>query len=159
MSARGMVKSHSPIMTYCRIPVKIANDSETDAAAAVEAIKAAGVSSLDVVIANPGIAGKFSRLEDIAMNDFKEFAEVNTYSVMRLFIAVHPLLKAATDKNGPCSPKFIAISTVASRINKLEENVPFLLGSYGASKAAVNYIIRRAHIENDWLQAFLLEPG
>ncbi|KAI1193933.1 Nor-1 [Nemania serpens] len=123
------------------IVVKIANDSETDAAAAVDTIKAAGVSSLDVVIANSGIAGKFARLEDVNMNDFKEFFEVNTFSV------------------GPGSPKFIAISTVASRIAKLEDNVPFMLGSYGASKAAVNYVVRRAHAENDWLQAFLLEPG
>ncbi|KAI0970354.1 Nor-1 [Xylaria arbuscula] len=141
------------------ILVKLASDSETDAAAAVETIKAAGISALDIVIANAGIAGRFARLEDVAASDFKEFFEVNTYSVLRLFIAVYPLLKATADKKGPGSPKFIAISTVASRILKLEENAPFMLGSYGASKAAVNYVVRRAHVENEWLQAFLLEPG
>ncbi|KAI1817364.1 Nor-1 [Poronia punctata] len=141
------------------ILVKIASDSETDAAAAVDAIKAAGVSLLDVVIANAGISGSFARLEDINMKDFKEFFEVNTYSVMRLYIAVYPLLKAAADAKGQGHPKFIGISTVASRIANLEENVPFMLGSYGASKAAVNYVVRRAHTENEWLQAFLLEPG
>lgn len=76
------------------IVVKIANDSETDAAAAVDTIKAAGVSSLDVVIANSGIAGKFARLEDVNMNDFKEFFEVNTFSVVRLFVAVYQLRRA-----------------------------------------------------------------
>ncbi|KAI0467182.1 Nor-1 [Xylaria cf. heliscus] len=143
------------------IVVKIANDSETDTAAAVEAIRAAGVASLDVVIASSAIAGKFARLEDVAMHDFREFFEVNTYSVMRLFVAVYPLLKAAAAaaEKGAGAPKFIAISSVASRITRLEDNAPFMLGSYGASKAAVNYIVRRAHVENDWLQAFLLEPG
>ncbi|KAI0421151.1 Nor-1 [Xylaria grammica] len=153
------LKAFKPASGSRVIVVKIANDSDTDPAAAVETIKAAGVSSLDIVIANSGISGNFSRLEGVNINDFKEFFEVNTYSIMRLFIAVYPLLKAAADAKGPGSPKFIAISTVASRIAKLEENVPFLLGSYGASKAAVNYIVRRAHAENDWLQAFLLEPG
>lgn len=139
------------------ILVKIINESETDTAVAVEAIEAAGISSLDVVIANSAICDSFSRLEGITMKDFRQFFEVNTYSVMRLFTAVFPLLKAAADRNG--TPKFVGISTIASRISKVEENVPFLLGAYGASKAAVNYIVRRAHAENDWLQAFLLEPG
>ena len=86
-------------------------------------------------------------------DDFQEFFEVNTYSVMRLYLAVYSLLKAAAEKKGPDAPKFIGLSTL------LEENVPFQLGCCGASKAAVNYIVRRAHAENEWLTAFLLEPG
>jgi norsolorinic acid ketoreductase len=153
------LKAFEPAAGSRLILVKISNESKTDPAEAVETIKAAGISSLDIVIANSGIAGKFARLEDVKVDDFEEFFNVNTYPVMRLYVAVYPLLKAAADKNGPGSAKFIAISTVASRIAKLEENVPFMLGSYGASKAAVNYVVRRAHCENDWLQAFLLEPG
>ncbi|KAI0475392.1 Nor-1 [Xylariaceae sp. FL0804] len=142
--------------------VRISNESRGDSAAAVEAMRSAGVSSLDLVVANSGIAGRFARLEDVRLDDFAEFFEVNTYSVMALYVAVYPLLKAAAaaaDGGGGGSPKFVAISTQASRIAKLEDNAPFKLGSYGASKAAVNYVVRRAHVENDWLQAFLLEPG
>ncbi|KAI1170395.1 Nor-1 [Nemania sp. FL0916] len=152
------LKAIKPASSSSRvIVVKIANDSETDAAAAVDTIKAAGISSLDVVIANAAIANVFARLEEIDMKDFQQFFEVNTYGPMRLYIAVYPLLKAAADNGG--KPKFVAISTVASRIMKLEENAPFKLGAYGASKVAVNYIVRRAHAENEWLEAFLLEPG
>ncbi|KAI0197880.1 Nor-1 [Astrocystis sublimbata] len=155
-SAKSL-KAITPASGTRLILVKIANDSETDAAAAVEAIKADGVSSLDLVIANAAIANRFARLEAIDMSDFSEFYHVNVFGVMRLYLATYPLLKAAADNKG--SPKFVAISSVASRITKLKENVPFMLGSYGSSKAAVNYLVRRAHVENDWLQAFLLEPG
>ncbi|OTB08283.1 hypothetical protein M426DRAFT_264909 [Hypoxylon sp. CI-4A] len=141
------------------ILVQISNASKTDAEKAVETIKAAGIDSLDIVIANSGIAGKYSRLESVDMKDFEEFFEVNTFGTMRLYLAVYPLLKAAADKKGPDAPKFIGISTIASKIQQVEENVPYLLGSYGSSKAAVNYLVRRAYAENEWLNAFLLEPG
>ena len=49
------------------ILVKIANTSRTDAAEAVEKLKAAGISSLGIVIANSGIAGRLSRLEAASM--------------------------------------------------------------------------------------------
>ncbi|KAI0380234.1 Nor-1 [Hypomontagnella monticulosa] len=158
-TSAASLKAVKPATGSRLILVKISNDSKTDPAKAVETIKAAGVEWLDIVIANSGIAGRFARLESVSMDDFEEFFEVNTYSVMRLYLAVYPLLKAAADRKGSTAPKFIGISTVASRIMQLEENVPFMLGSYGASKVAVNYLVRRAHAENDWLTAFLLEPG
>ncbi|KAI1332113.1 Nor-1 [Xylariaceae sp. FL0255] len=156
-TANASLKDIKPAPGSRLVLVEISNVSETDPAVAVEAIRSAGISSIDIVIANAAIANRFSRLEGVKMEDFKEFFQVNTFSVMRLFIAVYPLLKASADNNG--TPKFIALSTVVSRITKLEENAPYMLGSYGASKAAVNYIVRRAHVENEWLQAFLLEPG
>jgi norsolorinic acid ketoreductase len=30
---------------------------------------------------------------------------------------------------------------------------------YGVTKAALNYLIRRVHVENDWLTAVALQPG
>ena len=149
------LKAFKPAAGSRLIVVKISNESKTDTADAVEAIKSAGVSSLDVVIANSGIAGKFSRLESVAIEDFEELFQVNTFPVMRLYLAVYPLLKAASEKQ----PKFIAISSLVGSITNLQDFVPIMAGSYGASKAAVNFLVRWAHAENEWLTAFLLHPG
>lgn len=37
--------------------------------------------------------------------------------------------------------------------------MPIPAAAYGASKAAINYITRKIHFENDWLIAFFIHPG
>lgn len=139
--------------------VKIDATSDTDANTAVEAVRAAGVDHLDVVIANAGISGAYSRIESLELRDMREMFEVNTLSVVKLFQAVYPLLKKTADTRGPGAPKFIAISSQAASIEDLGDNTPWLLCSYGSSKCALNYIVRRAHFENEWLTAFVVDPG
>jgi norsolorinic acid ketoreductase len=149
------------------ILVKIDSTSETDAAAAVsELTKNHGITTLDVVIANAGIANIFSRVEDIKPADLRALFEVNTLGVLWLLQAAYPLLKAAADereKEGDATtkkgPMFIGLSTQAATLQDLEANTPFLLGAYGASKIAMNYLVRRMHFESPWLTAFLLDPG
>jgi len=72
---------------------------------------------------------------------------------VRLFQAMLPLLKAS--KN----PKFVVISSWVSSTAKVALSAPFGIASYGASKAAVNHLVRRAHFENEWLTAFVLHLG
>ncbi|ROV87035.1 hypothetical protein VSDG_10023 [Cytospora chrysosperma] len=140
------------------ILVKIEGVSETDADETVKVLAAEhGIHSLDIVIANAGIANVWTRVEGIDIKDMREFFEVNTYPVVRLLKAVYPLLKKTSDEGG--QPIFVAVSTEAASIQDLEKNTPYLLGAYGASKVAVNYIVRRAHFENEWLTAFVVNPG
>jgi NAD(P)-dependent dehydrogenase (short-subunit alcohol dehydrogenase family) len=61
-----------------------------------------------------------------------------------LFQASYPLLKAST-----AAPKFVIISSRAGS-NVIGAAIPGGL-SYGASKAAVNFLSRKLHFENEGL--------
>lgn len=41
----------------------------------------------------------------------------------------------------------------------MTDNVPQKFGAYGASKAAVNYLMRKVHIEEEWLTSLVICPG
>ncbi|KAK8087781.1 aflatoxin biosynthesis ketoreductase nor-1 [Apiospora hydei] len=133
--------------------VKIEAKSAGDPAAAVEQVKAAGITALDIVIA----------VKDIDTEQMAEILQVNTFAFVTLFSAVHPLLKAAAaddhDSAWPGPPKLLAISSNASQIVDMAPTIPVRVGAYGASKAALNYLVRRAHFENPWLACWVMNPG
>ncbi len=139
--------------------VKIDSTKPEDATAAIKEIQAQGVDHLDIVIANAGISGHFSKVDGIEIPHLREFFEVNTVGTVALYTAAFPLLKKTADTKGAGKPIFIALTTQASSIENLEANTPFLLGAYGASKVAINYLVRRAHYETEWLTAFVIDPG
>lgn len=85
-------------------------------------------------------------------SDLLEHVDVNAAGVVRLFQAVLPLLQKAS------KPKFMAVSSGVATIAGMEY-VPFTVSSYGASKATLNYLIRRIHFENEDLIAFAVHPG
>lgn len=153
------MKEIKPAAGSSLLVVKIENTSDADAAEAVKTITAAGITALDIVIANAGISGAYSKVDAARIEDVREMLEINTCGPLLLFQAVFPLLKAASERSKSAAPRFLAISSVASSITNLKDNVPFLLGSYGASKAALNYFVRRASFENEWLNAFMIHPG
>ncbi|KAI0012470.1 putative aflatoxin biosynthesis ketoreductase nor-1 [Xylariaceae sp. FL0662B] len=150
------LKSIKPAEGSKLVVVKIEATSETDPARAIEQIKAAGINALDVVIAVAGVnpASAFADVQDMDVNALRDIFDVNTFSFVSLFKVVHPLLKASTS-----SPKLLAISSNASQIVDMEPTIPVKVGIYGASKAALNYLVRRAHFENPWLTAWVMNPG
>lgn len=77
-------------------------------------------------------------------NDF----EVNAIGPMILFNAFSSLLQAAP------SPKFIAISTAAACIT---EPIPFPVNSYGASKAALNFLVKKTDVESPDITVFPIQ--
>lgn len=134
--------------------VKIESTSPTDALEAVESIKSQGITHLDVVIANAGIF-KTEAFQEVAVmktTDLLEHVNVNAAGPVRLFQATLPLLKAAKQ------PKFIYISSGVATISAAEY-IPYTITSYGASKAAMNFLLRRIHIENEDLIALAFHPG
>ncbi|KAK0647059.1 aflatoxin biosynthesis ketoreductase nor-1 [Cercophora newfieldiana] len=134
--------------------VKVDSASNTDALDAIKTIKAAGIDHLDLVIANAGIVVYSQPVATLSLADLRTQFEVNTFGPVRLFQATVPLLKAARD------PKFVVISSViGSTTDAVAFSAQFGLGSYGASKAAVNHLVRRMHFENEWLTALALHPG
>ncbi|KAM0702804.1 hypothetical protein Q7P35_010236 [Cladosporium inversicolor] len=136
------------------ITVKIDSTSETDAANAIASIKDQGVTHLDVVIANAGIfkSEAFLEVSKAKTSDLIEHVDVNVNGPIRLFQAVLPLLQAAKQ------PRFAVISSGVATISGAE-HIPWAVSSYGASKAALNFILRRIHIENKDLIAIAFHPG
>jgi len=134
--------------------VKIESTSNPDAVEAVESIQSQGISHLDVVIANAGIPKTEAFLEVARMktSDLIELIDVNVDGPIRLFQATLPLLRAAKQ------PKFVVISSAVSTITNAEY-ISYTVTSYGASKAALNFLLRRIHIENPDIVAIAFHPG
>ena len=136
------------------IIVKIDNASETDAADAVAELQTNhNVTSIDVVIANAGIARVFPRVEEAQTSDLLEHFRVNAIGAVVLFRAVHPLLKQSRK-----AAKFIAMSTSAGTIGG-QDDIPVANAAYGPSKAALNWLVKKIHLENEDLIAFPIHPG
>ncbi|ROW06242.1 hypothetical protein VPNG_08065 [Cytospora leucostoma] len=155
------LKAYKPAEGSKLILVKIENTSASDPAEAIQQIRAAGVNSLDIVIANAGInpTDALVHVEDIDIQQLRNLFEVNTISYVTLFQAARPLLKSAAESKGEGTPKLLAISSNASTIIGMEPTLPFKVGPYGASKSALNYLVRRTHFENPWLTAWVVNPG
>lgn len=145
--------------------VKIEATSAEDYTEAVAQIGAAGITALDVVIAVSGInpPSAFAEVKDMDGQALRDIFDVNTFSFVSLFRATHPLLKAAAERRGgaapPPPPKLMAVSSSAAQIVEMAPTIPVQVGIYGASKAALNYLVRRVHFENPWLAAWVMNPG
>ena len=136
------------------IIVKISSTSETDAAEAVKELETAhNIKALDIVIANAGIAKVYPRVEDAQTRDLLEHYHVNVIGNIILFRAVLPLLQKSKK-----TPKFITMGSTAGTIGA-QEHIPVPNAVYGPSKAALHWITRKIHIENENIVAFPIHPG
>ena len=134
--------------------VKIDSNVTTDPAAAVEALEAAGISYIDTLIANAAMADTADSILGTSTDAVRRHMDVNLIGVMALFQAFEPLLRKSQNKN----PKFIALSSNLGSIGL----APFIPGPwycYGVTKAALNYLVRRVHVEHEWLTVVTLQPG
>lgn len=129
-----------------------ATDAMTAATAAETIRREHGYDYIDVVIANSGIAEAYHLASITPLDAVRKHFEVNTIGPLALFQSFLPLLLNA--KN----PKFVVISTGAGSIGDMDK-VPMPVTAYGSSKAAVNFIVRKIHFENEGLIAFPLHPG
>ncbi|KAF7982426.1 hypothetical protein HWV62_28551 [Athelia sp. TMB] len=132
------------------IIVKIDSSSATDAGEAVRLLRSEhGIAELDVVIANAGICNHLALgpVSEASIEEIRSHFEVNTIGPLVLFQATVPLLEAS--KNG----KFIALSDSASDLM----TDPFMV--YGTSKAALNFILRKIHVEHPNITSMAIYPG
>lgn len=136
------------------IQIDSANEKDPDSAVALLR-KEHGIESLDIVIANAGISHSGGPVGQTSTNAATEHFVINSIGPINLFQAVAPLL------NSSKAPKFIAISSLIGTISgqELLRGTPPQLSPYGASKAALNWFIRRLHEEEDWLTTFVVHPG
>ena len=135
------------------IVIKVDSLSEADAVDAAKALQSTyHIDHLDVVIANSGIAKFWGSALETPIKEVQEHFAVNTLGALITFQAFYSLLEASI------SPKFIVVSTAVASIAE-QENILFPATAYGASKAAVNYITKKIHMENPRLISFPLHPG
>lgn len=136
------------------ILVKVESTSDTDAKNAISTLSSHNISHIDTVIANAGIfrSDAFHKISEMKTSDLLKHVDVNAAGVVRLFQATLPLLRKA-DK-----PIFMAVSSVVASLGGMEHS-PYTLGTYGASKAALNFLVRCIHFEQPELIAFAVHPG
>lgn len=66
-----------------------------------------------------------------------------------LFQALHSLLRVSPQ------PRFITISVSVACMGGPQVMLPIGSAAYGASKAALNYVTRKLHLENNWLSELM----
>ncbi|CAG9998630.1 unnamed protein product [Clonostachys byssicola] len=140
------------------VVIKLDSGVDTDASEAVSRLqKDFGISALDVVIANAGIANNGNTVLNTSPESIRDHFNVNTIAPISLLQVTQPLLKKAQSGN----PIFVAMSTAVSSIGFQEKlaHFPPRFSPYGASKSALNWLVRRIHIEEPWLTAFVFHPG
>jgi len=136
------------------IVLKIDSLVEAEAQQAIAELKSAhNITALDVVIANAGIAKLFPTVEEARAEDLLEHYRTNVIGVILLFQAVLPLLRKSAK-----TPKFVVMGSNAGSIGGME-GVPVPNAAYGPSKAALNWITKKIHLENPDIIAFPIHPG
>ncbi|RSL98201.1 hypothetical protein CDV31_012686 [Fusarium ambrosium] len=114
-----------------------------------------GITSIDVVIANAGVYYAAKRTLDNDLSAFRDHFNINTTGVVALLQGLAPLLKASKTGN----PRFIALSSTLGSHSAQKGLAGLTIGPYGASKAALNWIIQKVHYEEPWLTTFVVNPG
>lgn len=140
------------------IIIKLDSAIESDAFDAVTRLqKDHGITSLDVVIANAGINHSGNPVIQNSPAAVLEHFSVNTVGPLTLLQATAGLLKASNSGR----PSFVALSSIIGSIGSMElvAELPPTMSPYGASKAALNWLVRRLHFEEPWLTSFVFHPG
>ncbi|THV64601.1 NAD(P)-binding protein [Aureobasidium pullulans] len=135
-------------------PLKIDATAPLHAKQAVEVIsRTHGYDHVDVVIANSGISDYYGTAAETPLEALRTHFEVNTIGPLALFQAILPLLLQSAH------PRFVAMSSGAASLGDMEHMPLMPITAYGASKAALNYIVRKIHFENQGVCSWVLSPG
>ncbi|KAK1924323.1 hypothetical protein DB88DRAFT_510689 [Papiliotrema laurentii] len=127
--------------------VQIVSESLTDAHDVAKQLQKDNI-TLDVIIANAAINNAEDLLVKTDPTEFDQHLNVNVRGVLVLFQALHPLLA----KDG----KFIIISSGAGTIG---QDLKPRGGTYGLTKAALNYLTRQLHFEHPEYLIAAFSPG
>ena len=146
-SLKTIVPAKGSSVTILKLDVA----NEQDYTELVATLGKQNIASIDIAIANAGISKIFPLAVDAKAADLHEHMTVNVVGPLLLFQALHPYL--VKSKHGG---KFVAISSSAGSIGG---QAPVPNAVYGTSKAALNFIVKKMHTENEDLVIFPLDPG
>jgi norsolorinic acid ketoreductase len=140
------------------IIIKLDSSSEADPKNAVAQLQSEhGITALDIVIANAGIAHSGTTVANTTSDALRDHFAVNTIGPILLFQAFKPLLQASKSGN----PIFLGISTAigSMALQPSFSSFPNVFSPYGASKAALNWAVTRIALEEPWATAYVTHPG
>ncbi|KAF5878590.1 putative aflatoxin biosynthesis ketoreductase nor-1 protein [Botrytis fragariae] len=123
------------IITYLSIPTTSTTEIETSHKALTEDLKARDIKRIDVLIANAGSGTCFRSTVDTPFSSIAIDFCANTLGPIALYQTLLPFLKDSTNA------KFVIIGSILGSIGAMMPGAPTL--SYGTSKAAVHYEMRR----------------
>ncbi|PYI02140.1 NAD(P)-binding protein [Aspergillus sclerotiicarbonarius CBS 121057] len=130
---------------------QIDSASDDDALTVVKSLEETHkIPHLDVVIANAGISREKAPAAVVKKQVMTDHFNVNAIAVLLLYQATKPLLRSGG--------KFVAISSTSGSILDVAAR-PSSNIAYGASKAALNYIIRKIYFQDKDLVTFPIHPG
>ncbi|KXH51920.1 short-chain dehydrogenase [Colletotrichum nymphaeae SA-01] len=141
------------------ILIKIDSSIDEDPATAIELLqKEHNISTIDTIIANAGISHTSAPIRDISSTTALDHVKINSIAPLLLFSAAAPLLMNSK------KPMFVAVSSVIGSISmqdSLAKSFPPSISTspYGASKAMLNWYVKRLGIEEAWVTALVLNPG
>ncbi|KAH6628934.1 hypothetical protein F5144DRAFT_329224 [Chaetomium tenue] len=118
---------------------------------ALEQARGQGVTHLDVVVANAGIAKLYPLVKDAKRSDLLEHYHVNVLGPVELYQATRDLLEKSSGK-----PVFAILGSGAGALGR---QPPVPNAAYGPSKAAVTWYGVRLNAEDEWLNTFVIDPG
>ncbi|KAF5558124.1 ketoreductase [Fusarium mexicanum] len=104
---------------------------------------------VDVLINNAAASFKSYPVLEIPADDLRSAFEINTIGPLTVVQGLWPFLQKAT------APKVVNVSSSVGCITYHE----VVAGAYGPSKAALNWLTRALHLQNEGLVAFALHPG
>ncbi|KAK4228536.1 Norsolorinic acid ketoreductase [Podospora fimiseda] len=147
--------------TSILIPILLddSNNSDDISSSTLSArVLEAGISHINIVIANAGSSAGFKTIKETEIDDYRQDLEVNLFGVIKLFKGVWKNLLEKTTEN----KKFIVISSSVGSIDMLgkgEGELP--VGGYGLSKAAINWWAQKlsAEYKSKGLLVGVIHPG
>ncbi|KAF5635011.1 Aflatoxin biosynthesis ketoreductase nor-1 [Fusarium tjaetaba] len=107
------------------------------------------IDHVDVLINNAAASFKSYPVIEIPTNDLRSAFEINTIGPLTIVQGLWPLLQKSS------APKVVNVSSSVGCITYHE----VVAGAYGPSKAALNWLTRALHQQNEALIAFALHPG
>ncbi|KAJ5193429.1 hypothetical protein N7449_009571 [Penicillium cf. viridicatum] len=130
--------------------------SPTDPAAAVKTLAAKGITHIDILIANAGIALSWPKVSEVKVEDIQKHVEVNVYGFIRLYQAFRSVLKEAQ------TPKMVTIGSSSAFLTVspvIPNFIPLQNAAYAPTKGAQHWYTKAISAEDPWLTAFPLDPG
>jgi norsolorinic acid ketoreductase len=113
-----------------------------------------GIDSLDVVLANAGIAAVSPSLIEAGVGSIQPFIDVNAYGQLNLFRAVAPMLR---HPEGGTRGKFMYMSSAMGSMGNMYYIAS--LSAYGASKALGNFFFKWLSAEQQEIIVWAQHPG
>ena len=111
------------------------------------------IKHIDLVVANAGMADYWGPCNGVPAEDVSRTYTINAIGPVLLYHATRDLLLRSRQ-----APKFFVVTSVVGSIS-VGPFVGFDIPSYGMSKAAINWFIRKANAEEERLTIAAVSPG